>query len=179
MARAEIMKALTLQLKHIRLQHHSPSDTRPQHERSEWVATLHCMCTEQCALLHFAKRPHHHNHCLFQSGLQAGLGLVRHITLHMLVQKHTHTLQGGQMRGCILFTNCYGSRRRKKKSSPVCITSEHVRVKMSEIIHEPHNWANVVKGKKTSLLNSVTASLLSFLLNSPFPPPFIQEGCFP
>lgn len=35
------------------------------------------------------------------------------------------------------------------------------------------------KGGGASLLFSTTAPLLSFLLNSPFPPPFIQEGFFP
>lgn len=62
----------------------------------------------------------------------------------------THTLRGGQLRSCILFTNCYGSLRqgRKKKSNPACITSEHVRVKMSKIIHILHYWANVVKRER-------------------------------
>lgn len=46
MPRAVIMKALTSQLKHIRLQHRGLSDTRSQHEWSEWVATLHFTCAE-------------------------------------------------------------------------------------------------------------------------------------
>lgn len=50
MPRAEIMKALTSQLKHIRLQHRGLSDTRSQHEWSEWVATLHFTCSKWCAL---------------------------------------------------------------------------------------------------------------------------------
>lgn len=50
MPRAEIMKALTSQLKHIRLQRRGLSDTRSQHEWSEWVATLHFTCAERCAL---------------------------------------------------------------------------------------------------------------------------------
>lgn len=50
MPRAEIMKALTSQLKHIRLRRRGLSDTRSQHEWSEWVATLHFTCAERCAL---------------------------------------------------------------------------------------------------------------------------------
>lgn len=104
-------------------------------------------------------------------------------TLHsaLLVQKHTPMEEGRRgVAYCLPTVTAAGGRRKKeKKSSSVCLTSERIKVKMSKIIHVPHGLMWCRGKKKTSLLNSLTASLLSFLLNSPFPPPFIQEGFFP
>lgn len=114
----------------------------------------------------------------FRVGCRIGFSETYHGT-HVCTE--THNLQGGPARGCILFTNCYGSRRREKikKNSSVCITSEHVRVKMSKIAHVPHNWANVVKKKKDipPEFSHCLSPMLSPQLT--FPPLFIQEGFFP
>ena len=67
----------------------------------------------------------------------------------MLVHKHTPYKEGRQgVAYCLPTVMAAGG---EKNNCSVCITSEHERVKMSKIIHVPHNWANVVKVKKKNI----------------------------